>query len=290
MRHVVVHLCLAAAISALPAPSTAAADAVPLSELRQQTHFHGLAVDPNEPTRLYLATHHGFFVVGADGLATRVSPVQDFMGFTPHPGDANVLYASGHPAGGGNLGFIVSRDAGASWTQISPGADGPVDFHQMDVSLADPSVIYGAYGAIQVSRDGGKSWAVTGPAPEGLIQLAASPTTVDRLYAATKVGLQVSDDAGATWRNVGFDTEIVSMVRSAAGGHLFAFVVGRGLLTAAESDSKSWTPLAGNLGDRILLHLAIDRADANRLYAITYEGDVIASADGGHDWHSLGAP
>jgi photosystem II stability/assembly factor-like uncharacterized protein len=281
---------VAAVLTLLLAPAAAAADPIPLSELSKQTHFHGLAVDPNDSARLHLATHHGFFAVGPDGLATRLSPVQDFMGFTPHPDDAAILYASGHPAGGGNLGFIVSRDGGASWTQLSPGAGGPVDFHQMDVSPADPRVIYGAYGAIQVSRDGGKSWAVTGPAPDGLIQLAASSSLADRLYAATKVGLLMSDDAGATWRSAAFDTEIVSMVRSASGGRLFAFVVGRGLLTAAESDPGSWTPLAGNLGDRILLHLAIDRADAARLYAITYEGEVIASADGGRNWRPFGAP
>ncbi len=291
MRQFLVHLSLAVAVFTLPVLlPAAAADAIPLSELSKQTHFHGLAVDPQDPARLYLATHHGFFLVGADGLATRLSPVQDFMGFTPHPGDGAILYASGHPAGGGNLGFIVSRDGGATWTQISPGAGGPVDFHQMDVSPADPNVIYGAYGAIQVSRDGGSNWTVTGPAPDGLIQLAASSTVADRLYAATKIGLQISDDAGATWRGAGFDSEVVSMVRSASGGRLFAFVVGRGLLTAAESDPKSWTPLAGNLGDRILLHLAIDRADANRLYGVTYEGAVIASADGGRNWHPFGAP
>src|SRR3546814_5804623 len=65
------------------------------------------------------------------------------MGFTPHPADPEVLYASGHPAGGGNLGFIVSRDGGQSWAKLSDGAGGPDDFHQMDISKADPQVIYG---------------------------------------------------------------------------------------------------------------------------------------------------
>ncbi|MGH6928775.1 MAG: WD40/YVTN/BNR-like repeat-containing protein [Dongiaceae bacterium] len=277
----------AAALALLLAPAVAAGEGVPFSTLRQQTHFHGLAVDPTDRTRLYLATHHGFFVLGADGVATRVSAVQDFMGFTPHPSDSKMLYASGHPAGGGNLGFIASTDGGATWTQLSPGINGPVDFHQMDVSPADPKVIYGAYGSIQVSRDGGKSWTETGPAPEGMIQLAASSMAADRLYAATRVGLLVSDNAGATWRTDGFDTEIVSMVRSAPDGRLLAFVVGRGLLSAAENDVADWTPLGS---DRILLHLAIDPMDADRLYAITQDGDVIASVDGGASWRRFGAP
>jgi photosystem II stability/assembly factor-like uncharacterized protein len=280
---------VAAALLLLAAPASAAAEAVPLSELRQQTHFHGLAVDPADPGRLYLATHHGFFALGPDGLATRLSPVQDFMGFTPHPADSAILYASGHPAGGGNLGFIASTDGGVTWTQLSPGVDGPVDFHQMDVSPADPNVIYGAYGHIQVSRDGGRSWTNTGPSPEGLIQLSASAASADRLYAGTKTGLLVSDDAGATWRRSGLGDAIVSAVRHAPGGRLLAFVVGRGLLASGETDLVNWTPL-GDSAEPILLHLAIDPADAERLFAITYDGDVVASTDGGASWRPFGTP
>ena len=89
--------------------------------LARATHFHGIAVDPADPSRLYLATHHGLYAVEPDGSATQLSPVQDFMGFTPHPTDPSILYASGHPAGGGNLGFISSEDGGRSWSQLAEG-------------------------------------------------------------------------------------------------------------------------------------------------------------------------
>jgi photosystem II stability/assembly factor-like uncharacterized protein len=291
MRNPVVHLpTIIAAILALAGNAASAGDSIPLSQLHERTHFHGIAVDPMDPSRLYLATHHGLFVVGADGMAMRLSPVLDFMGFTPSPVDPAIFYASGHPAGGGNLGFVMSNDGGANWTQLSAGVGGPVDFHQMDVSPADGNVVYGVYGGVQVSHDGGRTWTMSGPAPEGLIQLAASSTAIDRLYAGTKVGLSVSDDRGASWRDAGFGTEIVSMVHAAPRVGLYAFVVGRGLLRAAENDLSKWTPLGGDLGDRIILHLALDRTDANRLYAITYDGDVIASADGGHSWHRFAAP
>src|ERR687892_565539 len=127
-----------------------------LQALAGDTHFHGIAVDPTDPSRLYLATHHGLYVVAPDGTAKRLSPVQDFMGFTPHPTDPSTLYASGHPSSGGNLGFIASEDGGGSWSQLPEGVGGPVDFHQMDVSSADPRTLYGAYaGSLQVSGDGG---------------------------------------------------------------------------------------------------------------------------------------
>jgi hypothetical protein len=59
--------------------------------LAEDTHFHGIAVHPTDPSRLYLATHHGLYAVAGDGSATRLSPVQDFMGFTPHPTEPSTL-------------------------------------------------------------------------------------------------------------------------------------------------------------------------------------------------------
>ena len=170
-----------------------------VTALATETHFHGIAIDPKEPSRLYLATHHGLFVVDGAGQARLVSEtLDDFMGFTPHPIDPAILYASGHPAGGGNTGFIASDDGGRTWRKLSDGAGGPVDFHQMDVSVADSKVIYGVYGDIQKSTDGGQSWKIIAPAPMGLIDLAAgiSPNT---LYAATRQGLLRSTDDGKSW-------------------------------------------------------------------------------------------
>ncbi|MEZ5832348.1 MAG: hypothetical protein R3D05_14325 [Dongiaceae bacterium] len=285
MTFIAAALMLAALPPAMPAAAT---ESVPLSVLNQQTHYHGLAVDPTNPSRLYLATHNGFYLVGPDGMASRLSEVQDFMGFTPHPTDPSVLYASGHPSGGGNLGFLMSVDGGASWSQISLGLDGPVDFHQMDVSPANPQVIYGVYRGMQVSRDGGRTWSMTGPAPQGLIALAASARSMDRLYAATKSGLMRSDDAGSTWQAGAFAGEVASMVTTGPGGRLYVYVVGRGLMTAAEEKPDDWSVLSSD--PRIQLHLAIDGRNPERMFAIAHESGIIQSADGGKNWRPFGQP
>ncbi len=271
--------------SALPAY----AERVQLNALDQQTHYHGLAVDPANPSHLYLATHHGFYLVYPDGTAERVSEVQDFMGFTPHPTDPSILYASGHPSSGGNLGFLLSADGGANWTQVSTGFNGPVDFHQMDVSPADPQVIYGSYGGIQVSRDGGKTWQMAGPAPDGLIAVAASAQDANRIYAATEGGLLVSEDAGATWRMLAHEGAVVTIVTTGPEDRLYGFVVGRGLMLAKESDPEAWS-VVGDVDGRILLHLAIDGRDPQRLFAIAHKAGVLASDDGGKSWRSFGKP
>lgn len=268
--------------------SQALAQPVPVSDLARQTHIHGLAVDRLDPDHLLIATHHGLFRAGPDGTAERISVVQDFMGFTPHPSEAGALYASGHPAEGGNLGFIASTDNGGSWEPVSPGVGGPVDFHQMSVSLADPKVIYGAYGALQVSRDSGRTWAVAGPLPERLIDLAASAKDANTLYAATETRLLMSSDAGGAWTAV-LEGAPVSLVEVASDGMLYAFVVGRGLVSSAEGQS-GFEPVGSGWDDRIMLHLAVDPANPERMFAAMRHGDILTSTDGGASWEPFGTP
>jgi len=270
-----------------------AAENMTISEIAEKTHFHGIAVDPRDASRVYLATHHGFFVVGPDGMAKRVSAnADDFMGFTPHPTDPSILYASGHPASGGNLGIIMSTDGGRNWSRIARGVNGPVDFHQMDASKADPKVIYGVHGDLQVSRDGGHSWRQGGTAPDGLIDLAASAKDVNRLYAATKGGLFASEDGGKSWRIADILTRPTTMVQTGFDGPIYAFVVGTGLLRTTEP-SLDWSVVSNDFGDNYILHLAIDPTDNRNLYAVTLEAQtrkqaILVSRDAGQTWSILG--
>jgi photosystem II stability/assembly factor-like uncharacterized protein len=265
----------------------AGAQTMALTELRAKTHIHGIAVDPKDGSRLYIATHHGFFVVSADGKATRISrDTNDYMGFTPHPADPSVLFASGHPAGGGNLGFIVSNDGGQNWRQLSMGVRGPVDFHQMDVSKADANVIYGAFGGLQVSHDGGKSWKVSGFLPDGLIDLAASGVATNRLYAATKGGLLYSNDAGRTWQSAHLRVSAATMVQTGHKGEVYAFIVGHGLVRTQEPELR-WDYVSKSFGDRYLIHLAVDPGDPRRLYVVTNDKQVLVSKDDGITWTEL---
>lgn len=263
-----------------------AAETLKVSQLPSRTHIHGLAVDRQDPSKLLIATHHGLFRAGPDGNAELISEVQDFMGFNPHPNDPKTLYASGHPQQGGNLGFIASIDQGKTWTQVSPGVKGPVDFHQMTVSPADPNTIYGSYGGLQISRDAGKTWKMVGPAPDKLIDLAASAKDADTLYAATESGLLVSRDAGKTWKP-NLEGASVSLVEVTPEGTLYVFVIGRGLVRSKE-EPLSFTELGGDFGGGYLLHLAVDPTNPNRLFAATGKSRVLISTDQGRTWNSFG--
>ena len=259
----------AIAIAAVSIGAMSPAFTETLEVLASKTHYHGIAFARSGTATLLLASHHGLFALGKDGETTLVSPVQDYMGVSPNPADPLSYYASGHPAGGGNSGFLKSTDGGASWKQLSSGAGGPVDFHQMDVSPADPKTIYGSFGDLQVTRDGGENWAITGKPPGGLIALAASSVSADQIYAATKQGLYISRDAGTSWQPLEFEGEVVSTVKVGPNGSLLAFVLGRGLMKASESKPDEWTLLSNGFGDAIPLHLAINPADGNHLALTT---------------------
>ncbi len=278
---------LACLIGASVVPGFASAES--LSELAQRTHFHGIAFARPGTTELLLATHHGLFAVGKDGNVKQASSVQDYMGFSASPTDPLTYFASGHPQTGGNSGFLKSVDGGANWSKISDGLNGPVDFHQMDVSLADPHTIYGGYRQLQVSHNDGKTWAKAGPLPDQLIAIAASSRSVDRVYAATKAGLLISDDGGGSWTPLAFAGEAVSMVRTGPKGEIYTFVLGKGLLRGGEQDPATWKPLSNNFGEAIPLHMAINSADESWLALTTQDNAVLESHDGGSSWQPFGS-
>jgi len=280
----------AIAIAAVSLCAISPASTETLEVLASKTHYHGIAFARSGTATLLLASHHGLFALAKGGETTLVSPVQDYMGFSPNPADPLGYYASGHPAGGGNSGFLKSTDGGASWKQLSSGAGGPVDFHQMDVSPADPKTIYGSFGDLQVSRDGGENWSITGKPPGGLIALAASSVSADQLYAATKQGLYVSSDAGASWQPLKFKGEVVSTVKVGPEDSLFAFILGRGLMKTSEKKPDEWTVLSKGFAKAIPLHIAIDPANPSHLALTTQENGVLESIDGGATWAPFGKP
>jgi len=263
-----------------------AGERVPLAEV---SHIHGIAVDPAGSQRLYLATHYGVWLTSPDDTAERISDNRnDYMGFSPHPSEGDIFFGSGHPEGGGNMGVIVSRDGGRTWERLSDGVGGPVDFHAMAISRADPDVMYGSYGGIQVSRDGGENWEVAGSPPADVFSLAASAVNPDLVYAATRNGLMISRNGGRDWESGGFEGQPAAMVKAGPDGAVYAFVLGAGLVKAP-AVALAWQPLADNFGERILLHLAIDPNDPQRLFAVTDKSEILVSTDGGKNWAALGS-
>lgn len=273
------------ALLAFLASPALAQETVPLADLLASTHVHGIGPGTSGIDSLTLATHNGLWAVDLAGaMATGLGSSQDdFMGYSAVPGSPGMAYASGHPSTGGNLGVIRTLDAGQTWTHVSDGLNGPVDFHSMEVSRADPAVIYGIGhdGLVQRSVDGGLTWDASGKAPAKLIDIATAPEDVAALYAATETGLFSSSDQGATWTAM-LEGAPVSTVDAGADGVVRAVDLGQGLVTIGKGGEI--TPVASDLPDGYLLFLATTSADPLRLTAVSAKGRLVASDDGGLTW------
>lgn len=85
-RSIIVTACAAVALAALPAGYFAPLEAagIAVSELRQKTHIHGLAVDRTDSSQLLIATHHGLF----RATTVRFTPVEGREGIVVGPWSA----------------------------------------------------------------------------------------------------------------------------------------------------------------------------------------------------------
>lgn len=276
------------ALIAVLATPVIAQETLPLSELMSATHVHAIGPGAGSVDSLTLATHNGLWTVDlARATATRLGQSRDdFMGYSAVPGSAGEAFASGHPATGGNLGIIKTEDAGQTWAPVSDGLDGPVDFHNMEVSRADPAVIYGIGhdGRVQRSADGGHTWEASGEAPEKLIDIATAPDDAALLYAATETGLFLSPDQGATWTRV-IEGVPVSTVDAGKDGVVRAVDLGQGLVTVGAGGET--TRVSGDLPGGYLLFLTTTSGDPLRLAALSGQGNLVVSDDGGITWTAV---
>lgn len=244
---------------------------------------HGLAVDAQDARRIFVATHHGLVVREPDGAWAKRGPEDDLMGFTAHPTDAQVFWASGHPknatADRYNLGVRKTTDAGRTWSDLAlPG----VDLHAMTTSPADPDHVWGvAGGVLQRSTDGGATWTRLGPAPAQTRAIAADPRDAEALYAIGAGGVQRSTDGGATWS-----------LWSAQPGHALAWArdatraylaTGDAVLVTTD-DGATWTRSGAIDARGTIAFVAVAPTDARIAYAATYQGGVHKTEDGGATW------
>lgn len=277
IRNVIAALVIVPLGSAVASPERV----LPLAEL---SHIHGIVFDPGAPSSLLVATHAGLYRATLEGVASQISDDNhDYMGFAVR--SDGTLVSSGHPVGGGNLGFRASGDGGTSWVTLSPGADGPVDFHAIAVPPGKPDLALGLFrGGIQVSDDGGWTWQWSGAAPEQTLDIAVPRADSDVILAATMSGLLSSNDGGQVWNVV--RTGPTTMVEADMQGGAYAFVAGEGLLHTQNAGpwETVWRPPQDDL---VLLHLAVSPVDPKQLAAITSDGGVILSEDGGSSWRTI---
>ena len=269
----------------------------PVDELH---HIHGLAVDPNDPTIVFIATHGGLVRL-VDGKRWEYvgEGRSDLMGFTVHPSERGVMYVSGHPDHSSHLpnpiGVMVSRDGGQSWQPLA--LAGKVDLHAMTIA-ADGKTLYGwnvtgSLGLYRISvRDAG--WArVDATGLQDVFGLAAHPQRANTLVAGARGGLLVSEDGGRTWSPMSGALSGVPV--TAVAYHpknpemLYAYAVAPQLgVVKSEDGGRQWKSLGFFLGEKDAVNVfAISPHQLEIIYASTFTSDLYRSEDGGKRWQPL---
>ena len=128
---------------------------------------------------------------------------------------------------------------------------------------------------------------------DGLDDVGNGGKDADMLYAATKSGLFKSTDAGRSWQPAHSVNRSTTMVQVTGRGELYAFIFGTGLVRA-DDGGVNWRLVSNDFGGAYVLHLAVDRKDGRRIYAVTLDSEtraqgVLASGDKGETWAPLAA-
>lgn len=151
-------------------------------------------------------------VQGSEAMMSRndgTSTFGNLVSLAESPVDPNVLYAGSDD---GNL--HVTRDGGATWTNVAPNMPGLPDETYITRIVAS----HGAAGTVwaagdnhrnddfaaylYVSTDFGESWRqITSGLPDGwaMNALAQHPRAANLLFAGTEIGIYFSIDAGESW-------------------------------------------------------------------------------------------
>jgi photosystem II stability/assembly factor-like uncharacterized protein len=255
-------------------------------------HIHGLGIDPSDRNVLYIATHGDFYQSVNGGPPVKVDEQRaDYMAFNAPYSQGVPLYASGHPATGGNTGLIKSTDGGKTWQQVTTILNPPVDFHAIGISKSDPNLIIGFDSAgrgLFKTTDAGQNWQ-TLQFPEYISALAISPSDPNVIFAGTGKGIFVSNDGANTWTKLGqYDGQLVFALSFDENGILYSSTDGDGLAKSSDL-GQTWEKI--NSPNLTIISVAID-AQNKILYVAGYVPDgfqeVYKSSDDGSIWDLIG--
>ncbi len=130
------------------------------------------------------------------------------------------------------------------------------------------------------------------PAPlqkAGVHDVQRDPYQSDRLYAATRRGLYLSDDGGTHWRRlaVPIDGHPSQDVLAVAHTPKKVFLLAGGKILVSPNEGRSWHSQADLPPDISPLTLAVTPHEPEVLYLGTRRSGVLRSRDGGHHWQSV---
>ena len=244
------------------------------------THKNKDGDDNNDS--IYLATNNGLYSKHQNSTWVQVgNDKSDITAFVINPKKDGVMYSSGYPPTGGNLGFRMSTDSGNTWKTISPvtgkssiktvsflSGINPIAFNSIAISPVNTEILYGSSedeNILYMTKDEGKTWAPksTLPSKINIKSIAAHPSEPNSVFIGTNSGIFYSTDYGNNWTKVKSELMRDSTITGLGfnqNNELFAYVMpntgsqegsdnnnGNGYIIKSDESSKNWTKINGQI-------------------------------------------
>jgi hypothetical protein len=270
---------------------------------------------------LYLATNNGLYSKHQNSTWVQVgNDKSDITGFVINPKKDGVMYSSGYPPTGGNLGFRMSTDSGNTWKAISSVTGktsvktvslltgiNPVAFTSIAISPVNTEILYGSSeeGAIlYMTNDEGKTWSAKTAIPSKIRikSIAAHPSDPNNVFIGTNSGIFYSTDKGNNWTKVKSGLMRESTITGLGfnqNNELFAYIIPNtedannqnGYIIKSDKAVKNWTKTKGQIPD-VKAAWKFALGQNGEMYTIvsqqTSQNDIASSVyksiDNGNSW------
>jgi ligand-binding sensor domain-containing protein len=234
----------------------------------------------DEDNSIYLATNNGLYSKHQNSTWVQVGNYKsDITGFVINPKKEGVMYSSGYPPTGGNLGFRISTDSGNTWKTISPvtgkssiktvsllSGINPIAFNSIAISPVNSEILYGSSedgDILYMTNDEGKTWSAKTAIPSKIKikSIVASPSDPNNVFIGTNSGIFYSTDKGNNWTKVKSELMRESTITGLGfnqDNELFAYVIPNtaagegnnnqnGYIIESDESGKNWTKTSGQI-------------------------------------------
>ena len=272
---------------------------------------------------LYIATNNGLYSKHQNSTWVQVgNDKSDITGFVINPKKNGVMYSSGYPSTGGNLGFRMSTDVGNTWMAISPVTGkisktvslltgiNPIAFNSIAISPVNTEILYGSSEGgdiLYMTNNEGKTWSAktTIPPKVKIKSIAAHPSDPNNVFIGTNSGIFYSSDKGNNWTKVKSELMRESTITGLGfnqDNELFAYVMPNtvkegsdnnqnGYIIKSDKAVKNWTKTNGQIPD-IKAAWKFALGQTGEMYTIVSqqisENDIASSVyksiDNGNSW------
>jgi photosystem II stability/assembly factor-like uncharacterized protein len=192
--------------------------------------------------------------------------------------------------GGYYMGLYVSRDNGASWTEIDSGLGKEVNVRA--IITCGPNLFVGAaYVGVYASTNAGTNWtSVDSGLKHFNISISALAASHGNIFAGNGDGVYLSTNNGMIWTQVNSgltNTDIRSFL--VHDSNLFAGAANNGNVFFSTNNGLSWTERDSGLSRPNVTYVTSLAGMGDNILASTSGAGVFISADNGITWNEIDA-